>query len=144
MLREGLVLRWYLDSLGKWTAGYGHLRQPGEENLTVTRELAEKWLEQDLSEARSAALKQAKMLPFTTKHLLDVLVSVNFQLGTSWYKKFPKTWGLMVKGEFYEAANEAQRSTWYKQTPVRVRDFQAALRDTQAIKDKLEAERNGN
>lgn len=126
-MREGLVLRWYLDSLGKPTAGYGHLQRPGEEKLLVTTALADAWFEVDITGAEDAADKQADQLPFVTRELLNVLVSVNYQLGTAWTSKFKNTWALMVAGNFGKAAYEAENSLWAKQTPVRVRDFQRAL-----------------
>lgn len=125
--REGLELRWYKDSLGKTTGGYGHLQKPHEAGLVVTKELAEKWLAEDMQVAMKAARLQASKLPFSSQEFEDVLVSVNFQLGTGWTEKFPKTWGLMMSGKFEEAAWEAENSLWAKQTPVRVRDLQRAL-----------------
>ncbi|QYC95358.1 putative tail protein [Pseudomonas phage PhL_UNISO_PA-DSM_ph0041x] len=124
--REGLVLQWYKDSLGYWTGGYGHLQRPGEDGpITLAR--AETWLENDSKAAYDAAQRQVSELPFCTPELFDALVSVNFQLGTAWTKKFPKTWSLLKAGEFDRAAWEAEDSAWAKQTPVRVRDLQRAL-----------------
>ncbi len=127
-LREGLVLKWYKDTLGKTTGGYGHLQKPTEVNLVVTRELADKWLDSDLTTARKAAKSQFSQLPIQTQELYDVLVSVNFQLGPKWYLEHKKTWAYMLDGKYFEAAEEAENSTWYRQTPVRVRDLQNALR----------------
>lgn len=131
------MLRWYPDSLGKITGGYGHLQRPGEEKLTVTKELADKWFDEDSKEARGAAEKQASQLPFCTPELFAALVSVNFQLGTGWTKKFPKTWGLIVAGKFDEAAWESENSLWAKQTPVRVRDLQRALWRASVLGEKV-------
>lgn len=129
-IREGLVLRWYKDTLGKWTGGYGHLRKPGEESLVVTQALSDRWLAEDLTAAVKAAKSQFSQLPLQSQELYEVLVSVNFQLGIKWYVKFPKTWNLMLAGRYYEAADEAEDSAWFRQTPVRVRDLQRALRRT--------------
>lgn len=125
--REGLRLKWYKDTLGKWTGGYGHLRLPGEEGMVITPALADSWLKGDIQTATSAATEQCSKLPFYTEEFLSTLVSVNFQLGTQWYTKFPKTWSLILSGKYDEAAWEAEDSDWAKQTPVRVRDFQRAL-----------------
>lgn len=122
------MLRWYKDSLGKDTGGYGHLRLK-EDPLSFDQKIASDWLEKDITKARTAATIQFESLPYQTQDLYDVLVSVNFQLGTGWYKKFPKTWKLMTSGAYREAAIEAQDSDWYKQTPVRVKDLQKALQD---------------
>lgn len=129
-IREGLVLRWYKDTLGKWTAGYGHLRKAGEEHLVVTQDLADSWLERDLGSARKAAKSQFSQLPLQSQELYDVLVSVNFQLGTKWNTIHKATWRKMLAGDYYSAADEAENSLWFRQTPVRVRDLQRALRRT--------------
>ncbi len=87
-------------------------------------------------------MKQSLQLPFVTQDLLNVLVSVNYQLGTGWTNKFKNTWGLMRKGDFYGAADEAENSLWAKQTPVRVRDFQKALWRTQVLYDLYKDNKN--
>jgi len=131
-----LVLKWYKDSLGKVTGGYGHLQLPGEDGpITLAR--AETWLERDSKAAYDAAQGQVSQLPFCTPELFDALVSVNFQLGTAWTKKFPKTWNLLKSGRFDEAAWEAEDSLWAKQTPVRVRDLQRALWRASTVGDKV-------
>lgn len=122
-----MVLKWYLDSLGKPTGGYGHLQRKGEERIVITKPIADAWFEEDIGDAEEAALRQANMLPFVTQELQDVLVSVNYQLGSSWNTKFKVTWGHLLAGRFGEAAYEAENSLWAKQTPIRVRDFQKAL-----------------
>lgn len=127
-LREGLRLFWYKDSLGFPTGGYGHLRLKADPEK-FTQEDAERWLDQDIQKARTAAQKQFDQLPYQTQTLFDALVSVNFQLGTGWYKEHVKTWAAMKEGEYQVAAAEAQRSNWYKQTPVRVKDLQMALQE---------------
>lgn len=127
----------YKDSLGKATAGIGHLLKPGEEKLEITEALVQRWFEEDIKSSVEATNEQVSQLPYFSQELYDVLVSVNFQLGTGWTKKFTKTWGLMVKGEFDEAANEVENSLWHKQTPVRVRDLQRALWKTSAYVEVL-------
>lgn len=119
-------LHWYLDTEGHKTAGYGHLWRKGDP-VQVTQDLANKWLSEDISSARSAAAKQLALLPIQTASLRDVLVSVCFQLGNAWNKEHKNTWRLMSEGRYNEAASEAQRSDWYKQTPTRVKDLQKAL-----------------
>lgn len=133
--REGLVLRWYPDSLGKITGGYGHLQLPHERGMSITKALADKWFVEDITASDMAATIQAGQLKHCTQELKDVLVSVNFQLGTSWITKFKKTWALMLSGDYVGAAWEAENSLWAKQTPVRVRDLQFALVRLDALKD---------
>lgn len=120
------MLHWYADSLGKKTGGYGHLWRKGDP-ISITQDLAEQWLSEDISSARKAASKLLDLLPYQTASLRDVLVSVCYQLGNLWYKEHKSTWKLLLEGQYNQAAREAQNSTWYKQTPTRVKDFQKAL-----------------
>ena len=125
-MREGLRLHWYPDSLGKKTGGYGHLWRKGDP-LMITQEVADTWLDKDITSARNAAMKLFLQLPYQTQSLLDALVSVCFQLGNAWNLEHKKTWKWMLSGDYMKAVKEAENSDWFRQTPVRVRDFQKAL-----------------
>lgn len=122
-----MVLKWYKDTLGKWTGGYGHLRTAKDTSPVITQAIADAWLDEDLEASSKAADEQVTQMPFYTEEFREVLISVNYQLGTSWFLKFPKTWKLMKEGRYNDAAWEAADSAWYKQTPVRVMDLQRAL-----------------
>ena len=69
------------------------------------------------------------------------LVSVNYQLGTSLHKKFPKTYQCLKMKNYDNAMMEilykdppaTEPSTWKEQTPVRVEDFVNAI---EKIKEK--------
>lgn len=125
--------------MGKTTGGYGHLQKAGEDKIVVTQKVADEWLEQDIGAARVSALAECEQLPLYSQELLDTLVSVNYQLGTEWEKKFPSTFALMKNGEFDMAAWALESSLWNKQTPVRVRDLQRALWRMQLIYDAYKA-----
>jgi len=131
--REGFRNKVYLDSLGKPTAGIGHLLT-AEENKTykvgdvIPDSILDNWLEQDALKAWTAALQQSKDLNVTDLDFIDALASVNFQLGTGWFKIHKNTWKFLKDKRYEEAAKEAADSTWFKQTPVRVKDFQKAIR----------------
>lgn len=135
--REGLVLHWYKDTLDKWTGGYGHLRLKADPER-FDKAQADAWLIIDITSSRRAADKQFDQLPYQTQNLYDVLVSVNYQLGTAWWKEHKKTWAYMLAGEYERAAAEAWDSNWRKQTPVRVKDLQAALREAGALARQYE------
>jgi len=126
--REGEVLRWYLDSLGKKTGGVGHLWRKGDPE-SIDQKVSAEWLEKDLAGARKAAQKQFNQLPFQTQDLYDVLVSVNFQFGNDFDTDFPATWEMLKNGYYSKAADALQATKWNQQTPVRVKDFQNAIRD---------------
>jgi len=141
-LREGVIDYVYKDSLGKLTGGVGHLLEGKEHNLGLFEEgdrlatdTIDNWLKEDLQVAQSAAREQAYLIPYCTVSFEDALVSVNFQLGSNWYKKFPTAWKHLTKGDFHRARAEIQytkegsnkASAWMVQTPIRVRDFLAAI-----------------
>lgn len=129
-LREGCRNDVYLDSLKKPTVGIGHLVTSAD-HLKVGDHIDDARVsalfKKDSAAALSAAKAQASKAGIKDSDFIVYLASVNFQLGTSWYTKFPKTWALIMKGEYKEAAKEAGKSTWNSQTPVRVKDFQQAL-----------------
>lgn len=131
-LREGVRYESYKDSLGKLTGGVGHLLSPSEallypEGSYISPKRVEAWLVGDIQIAQKAAEKQCEELLEPSEELLCALIHVNFQLGTGWYKIHKKTWKLMTQGRYEEAAAEAANSVWYRQTPIRVKDFQKAL-----------------
>lgn len=137
MVREGKRNVVYRDSLGKPTVGVGHLVLP-EDNLKlgdkITDEQVQAFLDKDARAAWAAANRQAAEAGISDGCFVIALASVNFQMGTGWTKKFPNTWALIKAGKYNEAATELSGSLWAKQTPVRVQDFQKALRDLAARK----------
>ncbi|MGZ9109020.1 MAG: glycoside hydrolase family protein [Micavibrio sp.] len=137
MVREGYRTKVYRDSLGKPTVGVGHLVLPGD-NLKVGDVISEarvqEFLDKDARGAWNAAQSQAAEAGITDTCFIIALASVNFQLGTGWTKKFPSTWNMIKSGKYLEAANALNGTLWQRQTPVRVQDFQKALRDLDAKK----------
>lgn len=131
-LREGFRNRVYKDSLGKLTVGTGHLLTPEECEMYKEGDLWEGDLEEqfrnDATKAFEAGLKQANKLGLANcRDLVEALAHVSFQLGTAWYTIHKKTWGLLEEHRFPEATVECMDSIWYKQTPIRVKDFQLGL-----------------
>ena len=126
-LREGYREDVYLDSEGKPTVGVGHYDPELKEGDIITQEQVSEYLREDSQEAWDAAVEQGEKLGRTDPKFLEGLASVNFQLGTSWYKEHKNTWKLMSEGKWEDAAVEAANSKWEQQTPVRVVDFQNAL-----------------
>lgn len=129
-LREGCVLEVYKDSLGKDTVGVGHLVVPSD-NLSygdkISQEVCDKFLEKDSESAWQAANTQAEIIGCTAMHFIQALASVCFQLGNSWNLVHKKTWTYLCAHEWDLAAEEVEDSKWYRQTPVRVEDFQEAI-----------------
>ena len=130
-LREGVETKVYKDSLGKLTVGIGHLVTSADKlklGDEITDARVSEFFKKDSAGALSAARSQAAKAGISDSNFIVYLASVNFQLGTGWYTKFPKAWKFIMDGKYAEAAAECGRSAWNSQTPVRVKDFQQALK----------------
>ena len=128
--REGYRNYVYLDSLGLPTVGVGH-RVTVEDDLSLHETISEQevasLLRDDSLKSWQAAVLQAEELNRYEIPFIEALASVNFQLGTRWYRIHKKTWRYMWEGKWLAATAEVEDSLWFRQTPVRVRDFQKAL-----------------
>ena len=147
VLREGNKEESYLDSLGILHAGIGHRLSKEEQQLypkgtVVPEEVRNAWFEDDSAKSTKAAYDQAQELQAPS--LIPALASVNFQLGTAWTEKFPTAYEHLKNGNYESAIQEIENtsegsgklSTWNKQTPVRVTDFVAAIRELAQSKQR--------
>ena len=148
-LREGSESYVYADSLKKLTGGTGHLLTKEEllkykEGEEIDKTITDEWLRQDSAKAYDAAISQAKEAGIEDQAFIEALGSVNFQLGTSWRGKMKEAWKAIKAGEFDKAINEIQfksgekgteKSDWFTQTPTRVEDFSAALKNYSMKRD---------
>jgi GH24 family phage-related lysozyme (muramidase) len=145
-LREGYKNEVYLDTLDKPTCGIGHLLTASErEDFPVGTEVDDykikEWYMEDITKALEAARDQAKLLSTSDDSFIIALTSVNYQLGTSWNRKFPTAWKCLCHKEYdkaideivYADKKEVRYSRWYKQTPVRVEDFVKAINKLKEI-----------
>lgn len=135
--REGYSRTVYADSLGKPTVGVGHLVKDGE-TYKIGDQVSDlevrALLESDAKNGYKAAIDQANELGINDSNFVVALGSVNFQLGTNWRQKFPQTWQAMKDGDYDQAISNLEQSRWNKQTPVRVADFQEALKNAKTLK----------
>jgi lysozyme len=129
--REGRRNDVYKDSLGKLTVGIGHLVVPSDHlnfGERISDEQIDAFFEKDSAPAMQAARSQASAAGITDSAFIPYLASVNFQLGIGWTNTFPHTWKMIVDGKYEDAAKALDGTLWAEQTPVRVKDFQNALR----------------
>lgn len=130
-LREGRKNVVYADTQGHLTGGIGHLILP-RDNMQLDDEISDAqidaWFAIDSAGALHAALLQMQEAGITDQHFIPYLTSVCFQMGTAWTAKFPSTWKMIVTGQYERAALALNGTQWAEQTPVRVQDFQGALR----------------
>jgi GH24 family phage-related lysozyme (muramidase) len=130
-VREGFSDTVYIGANGKPTAGLGHVLSSEERRAfsvgaRVPDSLLERWEKEDTAEAWLVAEKQAREIE--KPELTAALFAVVYQLGEFWNTEHRNTWAYLRSGNWNRAASEAQNSGWYRQTPIRVRDFQLALR----------------
>ena len=139
-LREGYKNVVYLDTLGKPTGGIGHLLTSEEKKTypvgcPLKESVIKEWYDNDIQKSLDACNDQCKILNIHDIDFKIALTSVNFQLGTSWFRKFPSAWKALCHKEYdkaideimYANKEEERYSRWYKQTPVRVKDFVEAI-----------------
>jgi lysozyme len=140
--REGYRLDVYLDTKNLPTVGIGHLVVAADKlkvGDTIDDARAMAFFKKDTAEAISAAKSQASKAGISDGDFIVYLTSVNFQLGSDWYKEHKKTWALIMEGQYSAAAAEVKKSRWNGQTPVRTKDFMGALlklKDKPAAKSK--------
>lgn len=120
----------YRDHLGYLTVGIGHKVLP-RDNLKLGDRISDARIEelfaQDIKIAFDAARSQAMDLQKYDPHFIAALTEVNFQLGTGWVSKFPRTYALLKTGNAKAAINNLRTSLWNQQTPVRVAHFITAI-----------------
>ena len=150
-LREGVGSSPYPDAHGK-SIGHGHFlskkelatgkvygfnfKKPGG----LTKSEMESILKRDIIKHDAEADKVLKHFKINKQSLSPTqLVGVQdmvYQLGSSKAKLFKKMFGAIKNNNWEAASREAEKSNWFKQTPVRVRDFQERIKN---IKETPEA-----
>lgn len=130
-LREGDRRVVYRDSRGFPTGGTGHRIKP-EDKLkvgdAVSKDQDDAWLAADGLDAWTHGVALAAQAGITDRDFLPAIAAVCYQVGNNWTKKFPNTWRMICRRDYEGAAEAIEVSEWDHQTPVRVQDFQAALR----------------
>lgn len=128
---EGLRLKAYRCTSGKWTIGYGHnLEAHGvsaEEAATTvwTKEQAESALLADVDRVISGLSEWMREL---SGPRLAVLVSMAFQMGVPGLFKFSRTLNAIRSGQFDKASGYMLDSLWARQTPARARRHAETIR----------------
>lgn len=129
--REGYKETVYVDGEGKAIAGLGHKLNSTElsqypAGTEVPAATLATWEQQDTATAWNIAAEQASEIG--EPRLTEGLFAVVFQLGPHWNHEHKQTWKHLKNQQWQSAAEEAQDSAWYRQTPQRVEDFQRALK----------------
>lgn len=137
-ISEGDVNVIYKDTRGFATGGIGHRltsdelkKYPVGTRISDTQKTV--WFVSDSAKAFKAAISQATELGKYTPEFIAALTEVNFQLGTGWKNKFANTYKFLKAGNAKQAIKNLSVSDWAKQTPVRVANFQNAIRKAYSI-----------
>jgi len=142
---EGLKNTVYKDvdvkgNLKGHAAGLGHRLTPSElkrwDGKTIPDAQIQAWFKKDYAKYSKAAETQAKQIPNINATLQDALVSVNWQLGTGWNKKFKRAWQHLKDNKWdsaiaefeYKKEGSSEKSDWNVQTPKRVAAIVSAIR----------------
>lgn len=132
---EGLRLKKYRCTAGRWTIGYGHnldanpLTDDGERIPdTISAAFAEELLRADVAEA-IAALEAAwpRVIEFDPARR-DAFVNMAFQLGVGGLMQFKAMRAAAIARDWETAARQAIKSRWAKQTPERARRVAEQIR----------------
>lgn len=113
----------YLDTVGKWTVGYG--RNLSDRGLS--EEESEYLLRNDIGEAESYLRKEAywEKLGYVRKAiLLDMCVN----MGWPRFFKFQQMRAALGAGDYELAADEMKSSRWYSQVGTRGVELVALMR----------------
>lgn len=127
---EGVRLDPYLDHLGFWTIGIGHLidRRKGgslpswvQPSFPITREEADEMCLADIASCQSGLAAGIPWWDETTDTARAVLTLMAFQIGVSGVLKFRATLAAIERRDWPDAANHMMASRWAQQTPARAR-----------------------
>jgi len=139
---EGVRTRPYKDSLGKWTIGVGHLigdgsTLPPEWNREFSKDEVMKLYQQDFSKHQQAASGIPGYNKLNEKGQA-VLADLTYNMGPSWYKKWPHFTAAIKAGDVEGAADQLASSKWATQVGKRAQDDIGLLRQ-----GKLQAKYGG-
>ena len=122
---EGYSDKPYQDQLGFYTIGYGHLITKKETKYYVKKfkkNHFKKLFELDFKKAHN----QYKKNFFKKKHTAsekELLIEMSFQLGAKGVSKFKKMLYFLNKKQKFMVSLEMLDSSWYLQTPERVKNL---------------------
>jgi lysozyme len=125
ILDEGLRLKPYRCSAGKYTIGVGH----NLEAKGISQKVADLILEEDMDEAINGADSLINNFSDLSKARQVVLCSMVFQMGLDGMKAWKNTLSCIQRGEFKSAAYNMGLSLWARQTPERAQRLMKMMED---------------
>ena len=132
---EGLRLKKYRCTAGRWTIGYGHnldanpLAPDGSRIPdTISAEFAEELLMRDIATTRAALRMAWPRIDEFDPARRDAFINMAFQLGVSGLMQFEAMRAAAIARDWETAARQAIKSRWAKQTPERARRVAEQIR----------------
>lgn len=124
---EGLRLRSYRDTVGKWTIGYGHLLGDTERMTQITLREAEALLEVDIDDAIEIMRVYVNIAlnddDVRTRALVNMAFNLGNRLGT-----FVNTLAAINRRDWEKAADGMLASKWARQVGRRAVDLAHMIR----------------
>lgn len=115
---EGFSSTPYEDG-GKFSIGYGHQIQPGENLKYTTREAAYNILLNDIDKSYDTVKRIYPDIDTHPESVRVACVHMVFQLGPTGFAKFVNLRKALTLRRYKDCAKEALASRWYRQTPER-------------------------
>ena len=126
----------YICSEGFVTIGLGTKlhklkgQDPKNFPITVTRRIAEEWLDAEvyLKTARLTKGKYGVVFNELSEDRQAIIISMAYQMGVSGVEKFQDMWAALDRKDWYNAEQAALDSNWARQTPSRAIRHASVLR----------------
>ena len=128
MRHEGIKTKPYIDSMGNWTVGVGHLigkSLPVDMNKEFSQQEIMGMFEQDFAKHYGIAQKTPGW-DKANETGKGAMVDLAFNMG-QWWTKFPATAKALMAGDFTGAAAGLKDSAWYKQVGARGAEVTAMM-----------------
>ena len=124
---EGFRRSAYQDHLGYWTIGIGRMidkRRGGG----ITRDEAAYLLGSDIAKIEADLDIDIPWWRDASPSRQRALMNMAFQMGVGGLMKFKRTLAMAKRGDWNQAATNALKSRWAKQTPTRAKRIAAMMR----------------
>lgn len=123
--QEGLKLKPYLDTVGKWTIGIGR----NLDDKGISQDEAIMFLNADIADAIEDVQHLCSVYEELSEPRRMVLVSMAFNMGRDRLSKFVRFLGAIHREAWDEAADEMLDSKWAKQTGQRAVTLARMMRE---------------
>jgi lysozyme len=124
---EGFMKSAYQDHLGFWTIGIGTLIDE-RKNAGITLDEANYLLRNRINKNLKELDSRIPWWREHPEHVQRALANMAYQLGPDGLLNFKDTLALIKAGKYSQAAGEALKSLWAKQTPSRAKKVTDLMR----------------